>query len=181
MPPIPRPGGDLLDELDRLKRRVAELERRGSPSLATIKDASGNVLIAGDSVSGTGLARPYLSSPMTPGYVPDWLGTQLATWQTKWVQAVYKQHPKIAVIVYAGSETSGTAGQVRLLVGGTVIGDPVTVTAVGTTIYNAATVTFGPMPWPGTHMTPVPIEVQLQRTAGSGWFRAYPIIWGVES
>lgn len=185
MPPIPKPGGDILDELDRLKRRITELERRGSPSLSTIKDASGNVLVSGDTVSGAGLARPYLPMSMIPGSVPDWIGTQQDTWQTKWVQSVYHQHPKLLVVVYAASETTGCTGRIRVLVGNTPIGDPVSISTVATSIYQASGIAFGPMPWPGGHMTPVPVEVQMSRTAagtsGAGWFRCYPVLWGVES
>ena len=180
MPSIPRPAGGPADEIRALRRRVEELERRSNTQLLT-KDAQGNTLVAPDTLTGRGLARPYLPSPMIPTDLPEWPGTQQSSFTTKWAQSIYRQHPKITIVVYGGSETSGTTGEARILIGGTVFSDVGTITANGTTLFDAGVLLFGPGIWPGSHMAPVTIEVQLRRTAGTGWLRAWPVVWGVEA
>ncbi|MGW1680562.1 hypothetical protein [Saccharopolyspora sp. NPDC002376] len=180
MPTIPRPGGDPFDEIRKLQQRVAELERRSNTRLIT-KDAGGATLVAPDKLTGRGLARPYIPTPMIPTDVPEWPGTQQATFTGKWVQSIYHQHPKITLVVYAAADTAGTTGEIRVIIGGAVFSDSAQVTAVGSSIYQANAFLFGPGLWPGNHMAPVTIEIQARRTAGTGWVRLWPAVWGVEA
>lgn len=180
MPTIPRPGGDPLGEIRKLQQRVAELERRSNTQLIT-KDANGSTLVAPDRVTGHGLARPYIPTPMIPTFMGDWPGTQQTAWDARWSQSIYHQHPKILVVAYAGSETPGTTGEVRMLIGGRVFGQTTPVTATATSIYEANAIVFGPALWPGEHMTPTTVEIQVRRTGGTGWVRLWPAVWGTEA
>ncbi|MER7014569.1 hypothetical protein ABT324_24355 [Saccharopolyspora sp. NPDC000359] len=180
MPTIPRPGGDPLDEIRKLKQRVAELERRSNTQLIT-KDANGSTLVAPDRITGRGLARPYIPTPMIPAFLPDWPGTQQPEFSGKWVQSIYHQHPRIVIAVYAGSETPGTGGEIRVLIGGRIVSQPAPVTATGDSIYQANALLFGPALWPGEHMTPTTVEIQVRRTTGTGWVRLWPAVWGTEA
>lgn len=133
-------------------------------------DRSGNPVLADDTDSGQGLARPYVPGVLYPARYDDFTtATTAATgeWETLLEAQIPKQQPKLQVVVRATMDTSGATGEVRVLIDGTPWGS---VESVGFVI---GTYGFGgAQPVAGTHMQGLVVQVQGRRTAGTGGVRA---------
>jgi hypothetical protein len=141
----------------------------GETQAWTFYDRTGNVILAEDTASGQGLARPALPLPMWPSYACGWdywprnSGT---TMQELWTGLIYKQQPKVVVVVNAAMDTSGATGLLELKINGVVQGSPQTV------VFSVDPFTFGPFTIPGDHMSQVDIVLQGRRSTGTGTIRA---------
>lgn len=82
-----------------------------------INDSSNRRVFQDDKVTGNGLARPWLSMPMTKPRFLDWPKCAINSWETLWECRMDKQHPKIWISIMSAVE-AGSAGQIRLMVGG---------------------------------------------------------------
>jgi hypothetical protein len=150
-------------------------------------DRTGHVVMADDTNSGTGLARPYLSlgqfEDISAASIPV---TTSATFVDLQWTAAYRQHPKanLSVIVY--SSDGATTGTVQIAdVPGNVIGSPLSVTGSEFTLLN-----IGPTAWPTGSWSgpdeilggPAVLKLQAKRTAGTGNIGAKVIgAYGVQS
>ncbi|WP_411078513.1 hypothetical protein [Streptomyces sp. cmx-10-25] len=132
-------------------------------------DRTGNVILAEDTNSAQGLARPYLPVPLGPAYEGSWDYWPRATATTTtrlWQGRFYKQLPNIVLVMQASMDTSGATGTIELAVGGTV-------RASASVAFSVGYVTLGPYALDGyDHMQQVDITVQGRRTAGTGALRA---------
>jgi len=137
-------------------------------------DRSGSIIISDDTISGAGLARPYLPISLAPNYegMPSVAG---ATWQDIEVGTFYKQHPKALVTVNFTTSNAETTGQVRVVLDDVVVAGPVDV-AFAITRRN-----FGPVDLPGAPYSQHTLRVQGIRTAGTGTVRAASYALGVQS
>ncbi|CAM5681046.1 MULTISPECIES: hypothetical protein [Streptomyces] len=132
-------------------------------------DRQDNPVIADDTVSGSGLARPYLPVPMAPAYQGGWdywPRTSSTAAQELWIGRIYKQQPRLVVVIRAAMDTSGATGVVDLIVGNNVANSfPVA--------FAADWFTFGPVDLTGyAHMQQVDIRVRGRRVSGTGTLRA---------
>ncbi len=132
-------------------------------------DRSGNIILAEDTNSGQGFARPYLPVPVGPAYEGSWdyWPRTTGTTTTKlWAGRFYKQLPNIVLVMQVSMDTSGATGTIELTVGGTV-------RASSSVSFSVGYVTLGPYALDGyDHMQQVDIVVQGRRTAGTGALRA---------
>lgn len=137
----------------------------------TWHDREGNAVVADDTNSGQGLARPYIPGALYPARFADYLSTTAGTFETIYRAELPKQHPRLRVAVYAATDTAGTTGQIRCLVEGDQFGAQFDVdNSVQTTCV------WGPEFLPdAAHMSTVHIEVQARRTGGAGQVRIAPI------
>jgi hypothetical protein len=126
-------------------------------------DRSGNVLLADDALSGVGLAVPFL--PMVWGLAryTDWPTTTSATFEDIYRCRIIKQHHNIQYALAHTSSTSGTTGEVRVMLDGT---------QIGTTISTGFVISFPTISVDidaiGGHLTSHVLTVQARRTAGAG-------------
>ncbi|MCX5601634.1 hypothetical protein OOK29_26130 [Streptomyces phaeochromogenes] len=133
-------------------------------------DRGGNVVIAEDTNTGQGLARPYLDVPMGPSFDGGWdywprNGT--TTMAGLWEGRFYKQLPKITVLVRTSMDTAGATGFIELAVNGVAQGSPTSVS------FSAGYVTLGPFSLDGYgHMEQISLIVQGRRNTGTGAIRA---------
>lgn len=144
----------------------------------SLRDHDGNILVSNDSVSGGGLARPYIPMPLPkPVGVGHWSSTDSASFAAIDRSSAANQHPWIAVSFSAFAE-AGTTGDVRFTVNGTQVGDTATVSdgEFGGAEFEAempAGIGFG---------SGLTLELQARRTAGTG--EVYGIcraVYGVQS
>lgn len=142
----------------------------GATQFWSLWDKAGNIIASDDAASGQGLGRPYLPVVMTPAYEAGWdywPRTTNAAMQELWGGQIYVQHPRLAVVIRASSDVSGTTGQVQLTVGGVAQGSPQSVT------FGVGFFTFGPVSLSDFgHMQQVAVAVTGRRTAGTGAIRA---------
>jgi hypothetical protein len=145
-------------------------DRPDGGGYTSIWDESGNAIVADDTVSGQGLARPYVpwtvqkySEVSTPSVVVTF-GSFLPTWRI----AGPKQHPYVEVLMVTQSDAS-TTGEVRLAVGGVQIGTEQTI-AAGENTWRTIIA-----PVSGAHMGVVHIDVDARRTSGTGQIRVSTI------
>jgi hypothetical protein len=144
----------------------------GSPlgQFLAVWDSSGNIIFSDDAVSGVGLARPYLPVVMGPAFDAGWdywPRTTSGTFVELWSGIIYRQQPRIVVVVRTATDVSGTTGQVQLTVNGTAVGSP------QATSFTVGSVTLGPFDLSAYgHMQQLPIAVTAKRTAGTGAVRA---------
>ncbi|MFE4311489.1 hypothetical protein ACFRR6_36150, partial [Streptomyces sp. NPDC056891] len=132
-------------------------------------DRTGNVIMAEDAASGSGLARPYLPVPLGPAYEGSWDYWPRASGTTTtrlWQGRFYKQLPRLALVMQASMDTSGATGTIELAVGGTV-------RASASVTFSVGYFSLGPYTLDGyDHMQQIDITVQGRRTAGTGALRA---------
>lgn len=127
-------------------------------------DRQGNIVFADDTVSGQGLATPWIPGG---GFV-DYLAaptavTNSATYTSIQIAQYYKQHPNVVVALVIRSDT-GTTGNVRLVdENGAAIGAPIAVAAASFFIAQ-----IGPAAVPGTWGLGKNLFIQAQRTGGTG-------------
>lgn len=141
-----------------------------------VYDRSGNVVVSDDTDSGQGLGRPYLPLPLYAArFTADPQACTSGTWETLWQGSVYKQHPRMLVQASVGADV-GSAGEVRVMVGGVQLGAtaPVTSTPAG--------VNFGPAAVAGAYSSSLTVQLQAQRTSGAGVVRVQAAgAWGLQS
>lgn len=126
-------------------------------------DRNGNIIVSDDTNSGFGLARPHLAHAFYPSRAQDFLKSTAASWETVWRARVEKQQPQIYGECWGATDTSGTTGQVRLMVNGVQLG--ATQNAVAGTVMQFQ---FGPAVVAGNFGDTLNVELQAQRTAGTG-------------
>jgi len=126
-------------------------------------DEAENILLSSDTVSGSGIARPYLDLPvvrwadvLTP---PDF--TISPTFASLFRVHGRRQQPKIEVMAVVKND-AGTVGEIQLVQGASVISD-VTPIADGAYAYLRLTGTAT-----GAHMSDLQIDVQARRVSGAG-------------
>lgn len=142
-----------------------------------LHDEAGNVICSEDTMSGQGLATPYLGAAWMP--YSEVLSPPIATTSATFVithRAHFpKQHPRVRVLLLCDSDAD-TTGEVILADGGSQIGGTVTVPLASNQYF-----------WldaevAGSHMTMKYLDLQVRRTAGTGNVRVAPAwIGGVQS
>lgn len=144
----------------------------GGNQYLALWDRTGNAFVSDDTNSGQGMARPYLSGGFSAAKYQDFrYSTTSATFETVAHQYVTKQQPRLRVRVQASMDTSGTTGEMRVLVDGVQLG------ATSSEAFAIATRDFGPNAIGGTHMQSVHVEIQGRVTSGSGALRIEPLRW----
>lgn len=129
-----------------------------------IWDRSGNYVVTDDTVSGQGLARPYLSAgTWTDEAVTAF--TTASSWTTLQTVEMRKTHPKIEGQLLLRATDPNTTGEVRIqkVSDGSQVGDAQEIGA-GANIY----VPFGPYDLPGGNLERITLNLQCRRTGGSG-------------
>jgi hypothetical protein len=135
-------------------------------------DRSHNVIVSDDTDSGQGLARPYV--PMSGFYrakYSDWtVQTTSTTFETLWRGEMIKQHPRLSVATNASMDTSGSTGEIKVLVNGVQLG-----TSVATVGFALTTSLFGPAAVDVDHMKLLAVEIQGRVASGAGALRVEPL------
>jgi hypothetical protein len=129
-------------------------------------DDSGNIIAAEDSVSGQGLATPWIgmhATPMTAVATPT-QSTTSATFAALWRTHGVCQHPRIRVRVVTKLDV-GTTGEIRLAIGGVPVGTMVELPS-GDNTYRLLE---GPVA--GAHLSDITVDVEARRVAGAGTVR----------
>lgn len=135
-------------------------------------DRSSNTIIADDTNSGQGIARPYIGGGFGRARYADMsVSTTSSTFETVWETRLYKQQPQLEVGFKATMDTTATTGEVRVLVNGTQIGP------VKTQAFSIATQVVGPAPVQGAHMDYLTVEIQARRTSATGACRVEALYW----
>lgn len=179
--------GDRGFELSRangtLAFAVSEVFQGGVQALRMF-DNSGNNILSEESL-GSGLGRPYLSLPMQPVLATAGTvnagpyGFEVVTSSTSWTPVARTQFPRqnqyVTVKVQVAASDLTTAASVRVTdtVGGVLsqfLSGPFTANrAAGSTGY--VEVALPSLVVPGAYMGSVALDVQVQRTAGTGSLR----------
>jgi hypothetical protein len=131
-------------------------------------DRAGNVVLADDTNSGQGIARPYVPGGFYRADYADWLAVTGTSFVTKFRARMPKQQPSLYVRAWASNDTSGATGELRVMVNGVQWG-PTQSTAFSISEYE-----FGPLPVTGEHMSTLAVELQARVTSGSGAVRLEP-------
>lgn len=128
-------------------------------------DRSGNTVVADDTTSGVGLARPHLTGPaLANTNEATWPATTATTWTTIAEAYMERQHPKLSWTISTFAPAS-TTGQFRLLVNNQQVGSTQTVSngSFGswsdTQPFPSSVTSFGQLAL---------ITLQAQVTAGTG-------------
>lgn len=130
---------------------------------AAIFDEQGSVLFSDDTVSGQGIARPYLGLPFVPWsqvLTPPELTTS-GTFATLHRVHGRKQQPRIEVMVVVKLD-AGTTGEIQMAQGASVIYGPTALTD-GQYAYLRLTGAVT-----GGHMSDLQVDVQARRVGGAG-------------
>lgn len=136
------------------------------------RDRDGNTVLADDTNSGQGLARPWLTGGFyRPRFADMTTGTTSGTFETVWETRIAHQQPQLEVAYRATTDLSGATGETQVLVNGTRLGTVRSETFVLTTRY------VGPEPVAGAHMSELHIEIQARRTSATGAVRVEPMWW----
>ncbi len=140
-------------------------------------DESGNIVASNDTVSGFGLARPYLTGSFMPFSevssppIPITSATFVITHRAHFP----RQHPRVRVLLLCDSDAD-TTGEVILTQSGVQVGPTVTVDAAS----NIYTWLEAPVTGAFTHM--LYLDIQVRRTGGTGNVRVAPAwVGGVQS
>lgn len=127
-------------------------------------DRVGNVVLADDTTSGQGIARPWLSlGQWDDGSYPTQTTTS-ATFATLAQLGGYRQQPRLNVQCLARASDATTAGEVRLLFGASTVLDTKPIPAGAFQYINFATVSLPA----GNFGDPITLSIQARRTAGTG-------------
>lgn len=134
------------------------------------RDRAGNQVLADDTTSGSGLARPYLPVQLQPAFDGGWdywPRTSATAMTELWYGIVYKQQPRIVVAVEAAMDTSGATGFIEVRINGVAQGSP---TSIG---FTALPYTLGPFSLtPFAHMQQITVSLMGRRNTGTGAIRA---------
>lgn len=142
-------------------------------------DRSGNITFSDDTVSGVGVGSPY-----TPeGVFNDITGPTNTTTSASFVAMqwadCYQQHPKVTAGVLVQTP-SGTAGQIRLTIGGSQIGSVVAVPSA-----SFGEMVIAPGAWPGgsfAFQQRVVVQLEARVVSGAGAIGVRGLgLWGVGS
>ncbi|MET7649305.1 hypothetical protein ABZS83_37985 [Streptomyces sp. NPDC005426] len=132
-------------------------------------DNTQSVVVAEDANSGQGLARPYLPVALAPAYAGGWdywPRTSATTLTELWAGRIYKQQPRLVVVVRASMDTSGATGSISLRING----ESQPAQTVG---FSVGYFTLGPYTLTNTdHMQQIDIAVEGKRDTGTGTIRA---------
>lgn len=137
----------------------------------------GEILVSNDTVSGVGLATPYIPLTVTrySEYLSPPVTTVSATFEPLFRAHAQRQHPRVRFLLATDSDAD-TTGEVMLTQGGAQISNVVSVPLGDNTLrWLDATVT-------GDHLGTLGVEVNARRTAGTGFVRV-GVMWcaGVQS
>lgn len=135
-------------------------------------DDQGHIIFSDDTLSGFGLAHPYLPVPCYPHYngtgPNPYMTTTSGTFTGAWITRTLAQQPYIFFdMLCKVTNDSTTTGEIQLRDNNnSVIADGPTV--LGTNFF--ARVTLGPYPLFGNanYLDAMEFEVQIRRTAGAG-------------
>lgn len=135
-------------------------------------DRSGQIVVADDTDSGQGLARPFLGGNFGRARYAD-MGVQTTSgsFETLWIARLTKQQPKLMVTYRATMDTAGTTGETRVLVDGVPLGPAESQEFVIGTYF------VGPAAVAGAHMSTITVEIQGRRTSASGALRVEALNW----
>lgn len=135
-------------------------------------DRAGNAVIADDTDSGQGIARPWLTGGFYRARYADMgVSTTSSTFETLWEARLDKQQPQLIVGYKATMDTTETAGETRVLVNDAPLG-PVTAES-----FAIVTRMVGPAPVAGAHMDTLTVKIQGRRTSATGALRVEPAGW----
>jgi hypothetical protein len=105
------------------------------------------------------------------GTFADWtVATTSTTFETLWKGEMLKQHPKLSVATRATTDTSGSTGEIRVLVNGVQLGS--SVASVG---FALTTSLLGPDVVDGDHMKLLTVEIQGRMASGAGSLKVEPL------
>lgn len=134
-----------------------------------LRDSAENAVLY-TSTAGDGLVRPYIGGAFHRQRFADWtVATTAAAFEGLWKGELVKQHGRLSVATQASMDTSGTTGEVRVLVNGQQLGD---VKPIG---YALTVSLFGPAAVPGANMELLTVEIQGRRTSATGALRVEPL------
>lgn len=140
-------------------------------------DRSGNAVMTDDTVSGQGLGRPYLPGVAYLSQARHWPAGGASGWEPLWRVMHNKQQPRLFARAWGTCDTAGTTGQLRLMVDGVQVGATQDVDAGAVREF-----LFGPVAVAGTFGQYLTVELQVQRTAGTGGVQAcFGIVEGRQS
>lgn len=135
-------------------------------------DRSVNTVLADDTNSGQGLARPWLSGGFARTRFADLgISTTSPTFETMWEQKIIFQHPKIYAVIKHTMDTSGTTGEVRLMANGVQVG------ATLSSGFIVKTESPGVAAITADYGSEVFLEIQGRRTSATGSLRVEPLSW----
>lgn len=138
------------------------LSTAGSQAWA-LHDNGNNIVVSDDGVSSQGLARPSLPWPTRRIRFDSLASTDNGSFEGLVDTGfVYKSHPRAYVQVVHCATTSGTTGELRLMLDGVQVGSTQTV---------GFALTFadvGPFAVPGSHMSQHRLVLECRRTGGTG-------------
>lgn len=145
---------------------VFDLEGAGTAQYWALRDEQNNNLMSDDSLTGQGLARPYI--PLVSGvhYNKTFsVTTTNASFEGMYIFRFSKQHPQYFVDPMVKCSDGTTAGEIQIYnnVTNEIAADPVVVPAGA-----LQRVPIGPFPIAGNHMDDCEFELQARRTAGVG-------------
>jgi hypothetical protein len=134
-------------------------------------DDQGHTILSDDTVSGFGLAHPYLPVPCYPHYngtgPNPYMTTTSGTFGGAWITRVKAQQPYIVFVVLCRCTNDGTTqGEVTLRDNN----NGVSITAVPLGVNFFARVTLGPYSLANnfSYLEEAEFEIQIRRTAGAG-------------
>lgn len=165
-------GTGLLIQ-DQNGRDIAQLRTDDATGTTVImlNDAQGNNVISTFNAP-MGLSRPLLQGGFVPTRFADFtVATTSATFETLFRGTLYKQNPAMFVRTAASMDTSGTTGELRVLVNGNQLG------SVATVGFTVGTFDFGTAVIAGAHMDFLNVEIQGRRTGATGALRVAPGTW----
>lgn len=135
-------------------------------------DREGNVVLADDTNSGRGLARPFLTGGFYKARFNDWtVATTSGAFETLWQQQITKQQPRLIVGYRAATDASGVTGETRVMVNGVQWG------ATQAEEFVANYRNLGPLPVAGANGSSLLVEIQGRRTSASGSVRVEAAFW----
>lgn len=129
---------------------------------AALYATDGTIICSSDANSNFGMGRPWLPISFERARTTEWASTTSGTFEALYEAQTHQQHPWIEARIVI-TAAAGTSGEARLVVAGSVIGDPVTYSGAGAAV---ADLRSGRIVQPYGTLTNVNVEVR--RTAGAG-------------
>lgn len=136
-----------------------------------IRDAQGNAVFSTDRISGQGLAGPFLNGGFARARFTDFtVAANTDQFVTLWRQWVTKEQARLEVAYMASMDTSGTTGEVRVLVDGVQLGSTTAEGFAVGTRYILGSVA-------GAHRKALNVEIQARRIGTTGALRVEPLYY----
>lgn len=130
----------------------------------TWRDRSNNTVIADDTDSAFGIARPYIPGVFYEARNNDWPTVTSTTFETVYRAKMPRQQPKLIVRAWGFNNTAGATGEIRVMVNGDPAGSTFTTSNSAVTEY-----VFGPVQNAGLPlMSTLTVEIQARMVSGSG-------------